>query len=426
VTDRAYRFVLVALVPSLVDIGLLVGLRHGLGWMLLMADLAAIGVASIVSYVLHRVVTFRSDPYVRWVNVPWAFVAIAAVAAAVDVTILLVLSAASGYDTVTGLVVAKLVALTGAAAFRLVAYRGVLMMRFTSGRRTRIDRPPPPGQVRMSLVLPAVDEGDRIGRAVAAYRAGLEAWAEQVTERHDVAPPASPAAEKASTRGVEIIVVDDGSTDDTAGAALAAGADQVVVLPSNQGKGAAVRAGMLAARGRTVAFTDADLAYSPGQVARMVAAVEDGWDLAIGDRRHPEAGSRAGATTARAWGSRGVNLLVYLVLLGGFRDTQCGLKACRADVARFVFSRARVDGFAFDIELLHLAERHGFSVAELPVHVDHSTRSTVRPVRSVLRLVADIGRIRHWSATGVYESGPDVDPGEGLVDCDRVELSESD
>lgn len=135
----------------------------------------------------------------------------------------------------------------------------------------------------------------------------------------------------------------------------------------------------------------------------MVAAVEDGWDVAIGDRRHPGAGGRAGATPLRAWGSRLVNLLVYLVLLGGFRDTQCGLKACRADVARFVFSRARVDGFAFDVELLHLVERHGFSVAELPVHAAHSTRTTVRPARAVLRLLADIGRIRHWSATGAYE-----------------------
>ena len=92
------------------------------------------------------------------------------------------------------------------------------------------------------------------------------------------------------------------------------------------------------------------------------------------------------------------------MLLGSFRDTQCGLKGFRSDVARFLADRARVDGFAFDIELLHLVERHQLSLVEVPVAVSNSSRSTVRMARDTARLAADLLRIRHWSAVGAYEA----------------------
>src|SRR5688572_22128140 len=118
-TGRLQRLAAVSLIPSLADVGLLVLLRQGLGWMLVAADLVAITAASLLSYVLHRRVTFRSDPYVRWVQVPPAFVAVAAVAALVDVVVLRGLFAGTGFDSVGGLVAAKLVALTAAAVVRL-------------------------------------------------------------------------------------------------------------------------------------------------------------------------------------------------------------------------------------------------------------------------------------------------------------------
>jgi dolichyl-phosphate beta-glucosyltransferase len=240
------------------------------------------------------------------------------------------------------------------------------------------------------VVVPAYEEADRIGDTVRRLRAGL--------------------AGVAADGGLEIVVVDDGSSDATADVALAAGATQVVVQPRNRGKGAAVRTGVLAARGRTVAFTDADLAYGPDQVRRALAAVEDGWDVAIGDRRHPETRTLVAPSRVRAWGSRAINWLGYAVLLGTYRDTQSGLKAFRSDVARFVFSRARVDGFAFDIEVLHLVERHQLSLVEVPVEVTNSTRSTVSAARDAVRLVVDLLRIRHWSASGAYEEAGDLPP----------------
>ena len=387
-TGRLRRLALVALVPTLVDVGLLVLFRQRFGWILVVADLAAIAVASALSYALHRTVTFRSDPYVRWVEIPQAFVGVAALAAVVDVAVLRVLYAGTGFDTTAALVEAKVVALLVAGVVRLVGYRWALLDEMTSARRVRWPRPEPPGEVRLSVVVPAYDEADRIGTTVRTLRDGL--------------------AEVDRAGELELVVVDDGSTDATADAALVAGADQVVVQPANRGKGAAVRAGVLAARGRTVAFTDADLAYGPEQVLRVLAAVEAGWDVAIGDRRHPDTRTLVPPSLLRRWGSRAINWLGYAVLLGSFRDTQSGLKGFRSDVARFVFARCRVDGFAFDVEVLHLVERHQLSLVEVPVAVTNSTRSTVHAARDALRQAADLFRIRHWSAAGAYEAADDL------------------
>ncbi len=376
--------------PTLVDVGLLVLFRQRFGWILVVADLAAIAVASALSYGLHRAVTFRSDPYVRWVEIPPAFVGVAALAALVDVVVLRALFAGTGFSSTTALVEAKVVALAAAGVVRLVGYRWALLGELTWARRVRWARPPAPGDCRVSVVVPAYDEADRIGDTVHRLREGLAALA--------------------ADGGLEVVVVDDGSTDGTAAVALAAGASQVVVQPRNRGKGAAVRMGVLAARGRTVVFTDADLAYGPDQVQRVAAAVEDGWDVAIGDRRHPETRTLVAPSRLRAWGSRAINWLGYAVLLGSFRDTQSGLKAFRSDVARFVFGRTRVDGFAFDIEVLHLVERHQLSLVEVPVEVTNSSRSTVSAARDAARLVVDLFRIRHWSAEGAYEADDDLPP----------------
>jgi putative flippase GtrA len=390
VSGRVRRFSAVALVPTVVDVGLLVLFRQAFGWILVVADLLAIGAASALSYVLHRVVTFRSDPYVRWVEVPAAFVGVASVAALVDVMVLRGLYAGTGFSSTSALIEAKVVALLAAGVVRLIGYRWVLLGELTAARRVRWERPEPPGDLRVSVVVPAYGEADRIGETVRRLSGVLA----------DIQGPG----------GGEVIVVDDGSSDATADAALAAGADQVVVQPHNRGKGAAVRAGVMAARGRTIAFTDADLSYPPDQIRRVLGAVEDGWDVAIGDRRHPDSRTLAHPPPLRALGSRIINWLGYAVLLGSYRDTQGGLKGFRSDVARFVFGRSLVDGFAFDIEVLHLVERHQLSLVEVPVEVANARRSTVRPVRDVGRLLVDLARIRRWSAEGKYEAHGDAPP----------------
>jgi dolichyl-phosphate beta-glucosyltransferase len=250
-------------------------------------------------------------------------------------------------------------------------------------QRARVDRGVPPGDVRLTVVVPAYEEGRQAGNAVRDLRAALR-----------------PVAEDG---GLEIVVVDDGSSDSTADESRAAGADSVLVLPRNRGKGAAVRTGVLAARGRTVAYTDADLSYPPEQILGLLALVEDGWDVVVGSRRHVDTMTLVRARRLREVSGRVFNVLTSIVLNGQYRDTQCGLKAFRSDVARVIFSKQRLDGFAFDVEIFHLAERYRLSLKETPVTLANSTRSTVHVVDAALRMMRDLARVRRWAASGLYD-----------------------
>lgn len=272
------------------------------------------------------------------------------------------------------------VAVAGVAAW--LSTRRLLHARVRESLDHRRSRPPAPGEVRLSVVVPAYREPS-IGDSVASIRAALASVAED--------------------GGLEILVVDDGSHDGTAERAELAGADRVLRQPVNKGKGAAVRAGMLAASGRTVAFTDADLAYSPDQILGLLEEVEAGWDVVVGSRRHTDTTTLVRAGRIRELGGRAINLLTRAVLLGDYRDTQCGLKAFRSDAARLLFSRSQLDGFAFDVETFLLVERYGLSLAEVPVRIENSQRSTVHVARDAVRLVRDLFRIRAWAAIGVYD-----------------------
>jgi len=251
----------------------------------------------------------------------------------------------------------------------------------------RRPRPPAPGGPRLSLIIPAYREAARIGSTVARVRSELGPLVDD---------------------DLEIVVVDDGSGDATASEATAAGADQVLVQPENRGKGAAVRAGMSASTGRTRAFTDADLAYAPAQVARLLAEVEAGWDVVVGSRHHADTTTVVEARWLRDVGGRVINGATRTVLLGRHGDTQCGLKAFRSDVAELLFGHSRVDGFAFDVELFMLAERYGLSLTEVPVEVENSVLSTVKVARDSARLLVDLAGIRMAIASGTY----DLKPGE--------------
>ncbi|MYJ48772.1 MAG: glycosyltransferase [Acidimicrobiales bacterium] len=289
---------------------------------------------------------------------------------------------------------AWLTTLLGAAALALVAVRPPV--RFF--RRSEAESPPRAGRLQppagiepaVSVVLPAYQAAHLVGAAVTEVSAAL-------------------GGHVALDGPLEIVVVDDGSTDGTAEAARRAGADVVVSLEANRGKGAAVRAGMLAASGRLRLFTDVDLAYPPGQLASLIDALRDGADVALGNRRHAEARTISPARPARVFASRMFNAFTRLVLLRRYRDTQCGFKGFTAGAAEEIFGRAVIDGFAFDVEVLYLVEHLELTTAEVPVTVDHSADTTVRLVAQLPRVVADIGRIRHRAAAGAYDA-PRVPP----------------
>ncbi len=235
----------------------------------------------------------------------------------------------------------------------------------------------------VSVVLPAYQAAHLVGAAVTEISAAF-------------------LRNEALDGRLEIVVVDDGSTDGTAEAARRAGADVVVSSEANRGKGAAVRMGMLAASGRLRLFTDVDLAYPPGQLSFLIDALEGGADVALGNRRHAEARTISPAPPMRALASRMFNVFTRLVLLRRYRDTQCGFKGFTATAARQIFSRSVIDGFAFDVEVLYLVEHFELTATEVPVVVDHSADTTVRLTSQSLRVIADIWRIRHRAAAGAY------------------------
>ena len=234
---------------------------------------------------------------------------------------------------------------------------------------------------RLTVVVPAFNESARITDTVLTLRssfAGLPG-------------------------GVEVVVVDDGSADATAAAAEAAGADLVVRLGVNRGKGAAVRAGVMAAEGRTIAYTDADLSYPPEQLIALLEHVETGAPFVAGSRKHVDTVTLIRGRRLREVGGRVFNLASRVVVLGRYRDTQCGLKAFEAGAARLVFTCGLVDGFAFDVELFLLAERFGIPIIEVPVRVTNVESSSVRMGRDSRRMVEDLVRIRRWARDGTYD-----------------------
>ncbi|MCP3934481.1 MAG: glycosyltransferase [Actinomycetia bacterium] len=237
--------------------------------------------------------------------------------------------------------------------------------------------------MRLSVVLPAYRASDIVAESVQRLRTALS--------EEDI-------------EDLEIVVVDDGSHDETAQAARSAGADVVVEQSQNLGKGAAVRTGMLVASGRARIFTDVDLAYPPRQIATLLAAIEDGSDIVVGSRRHSRTETVHRGPRLRELGSLVFNMFTYVVLLGQYRDTQSGLKGFRSDAAELIFGRTLVDGFAFDVEVLHLAERFRLTLSEVPVVLDNIDDSTVDIAADTLKMVRDVFRIRRWSAQGRYDT----------------------
>lgn len=292
-------------------------------------------------------------------------------------------------------------ALGAVGLWRSLARRGLASTWIRADLGRRRARPPAPGDVRLTVVVPAYGEQGRIGETVQRLRAALRSVEED--------------------GGLEILVVDDGSPDSTAREAERAGADKVIRHRVNRGKGAAVRSGVLLARGRTIAFTDADLAYPPEQVLGLLHEIESGWDVVVGSRRHRETTTLVRAGQVREIGGRVINLLSRAVLLGHHLDTQCGLKAFRSDVGRVILSHCRVDGFAFDVEIFHLIERYHLSLNEVPVTIENSSESTVRAARDALWLVWDLFRIRRWAHQGVYDPLPgELDPGDLPLSIDAA------
>ncbi len=203
---------------------------------------------------------------------------------------------------------------------------------------------------------------------------------------------------------MEVLVVENGSSDRTTEIAetYAARHEFVKVLHSDKGKGAAVRVGMLSGRGRYLFICDSDLSMPIEEVKKFLPPALSEYDVAIASREGPGA-RRYGEPGYRHLMGRVFNLIVRILAIPGFQDTQCGFKSFRREVGREIFAEQRMPGWSFDVEALFIALRRKYRVVAVPINWYFDADSRVDPLRDTLRMVRDVLRIRVNGWRGVYD-----------------------
>ena len=237
-----------------------------------------------------------------------------------------------------------------------------------------------------SIVIPAYNESARLGATLEKVLAYVHAqqW------------------------NAEVLVVDDGSRDNTAEIVRAYAAKdaalRLVENPGNRGKGYSVRNGMLHALGQTVLFSDADLSSPIEEAPKLFAALEAGADIAIGSRwLRAETQTQRQPLHRQIFG-RIFNLLLRLTLGLHFADTQCGFKAFKRAAVDTIFPLQKIERWGFDPEILFLARKFGFKVKEVPVAWGHSGGTRIHPLIDGSRMFQEMLRIRWYDLTGKYGS----------------------
>ena len=237
-----------------------------------------------------------------------------------------------------------------------------------------------------SIVIPAYNESARLGATLEKVLAYVHAqgW------------------------HAEVIVVNDGSKDETADIIRAFAAKdpmvQLVENPGNHGKGYSVRNGMLHTKGKTVLFSDADLSSPIEEVTKLLGALAAGADIAIGSRwLRAETQTQRQPLHRQIFG-RIFNLLLRITLGLKFKDTQCGFKAFKQPAVRAIFPHQKIERWGFDPEVLFLARKSGFKVTEVPVLWGHSGGTRIHPIIDGSKMFMEMLRIRWNSMTGKYDA----------------------
>lgn len=233
----------------------------------------------------------------------------------------------------------------------------------------------------LTLVIPAYNEEQRLPKTLADAKTQLDAWG----------------------LNYRVLVVDDGSRDATSTITEGFGRRFSTIRQDNGGKGSAVRRGMLAATGKVVAFTDADLPYD-------LSALKQAYDLVNAQRRDVVFGSRTADGAAsqverrflRTMASVVFRTMMMILVSRKVTDTQCGLKIFSRSAARKIFSRATINGFAFDAEVVFLAHQLNLSFQTIPVTLINDYASTISLTRNAIPMLLDVIGVRMRSLAGAY------------------------
>jgi len=240
--------------------------------------------------------------------------------------------------------------------------------------------------MKLSVIIPAFNEQDRLPATL------TEAYAWLIANIDG---------------GIEIVVVDDGSSDATSARVGALINDmpelRLLQQPQNRGKGAAVRRGMLESHGQVCLFMDADHATHVREVAKVLPKIAAGADVVVASRQHPDSDIAQHQSWLREHMGQGFNLLMRMMVGLHMPDTQCGFKAFTASAARAIFSRQKLDGFSFDVEVLFLANALGLTTVEIPVRWVNEPNSKVRMLLDPLKMFVDLMRIRR-----LHRSDPSI------------------
>jgi glycosyltransferase involved in cell wall biosynthesis len=237
--------------------------------------------------------------------------------------------------------------------------------------------------VFLSIVIPAYNEERRLPDTVQQICAFLEDQSYQA----------------------EILIVDNNSSDNTFSLAtyLAEEHGKIrVIQEPQQGKGAAVRAGVLQSRGEYRFMCDADLSMPVTEITRFIPPALTDFDIAIASREAPGA-IRYNEPYYRHLAGRIFNQMIRLLAIPHLQDTQCGFKCFRAPIAEELFSRQTLIGWSFDVELLFIAQKRGYRITELPIPWYYNADSRVRMLSDSIHMLSDLLKIRRNDRRGVYE-----------------------
>ena len=224
----------------------------------------------------------------------------------------------------------------------------------------------------ISIIIPAYNEEDRLGLTLA-----------KLVNYFDT-----------TTLSYEIIVVDDGSTDSTIEVANSLQNIKVIPQIKNQGKGAAVRRGMLEAMGSFRMFTDADLSTPIYEFVKLYSKFKTGYEICLGSRAVDYSMIKLHQPFYREFMGKTFNKIVQSLVVKGIKDTQCGFKGFSAKATEEIFKIAKINGFGFDVELIYLARRLNYKMIEIPVEWYNDNRSKVSPVKDSIRMFQEILKIR--------------------------------